>query len=84
MTVICLLLQLYVIAFFARIILSWFPLDPGGPMAAVFRVLHAITEPLLAPIRKILPPVRLGTMGLDLSPIVVLIGIQVFIGIICR
>ena len=73
---VCTLLQLYLLVLFARIILSWFPLSPGGVMTSVHSLLFTITEPLLGPIRRLLPPVRMGSMALDLSPIVVLIGIQ--------
>jgi YggT family protein len=41
------------------------------------RVLYSLTEPVLGPIRRVLPPMRLGGMGLDLSPIIVLIGLQI-------
>jgi YggT family protein len=71
------ILQAYVIVIFARVILSWFPITPGTPMASVARVLYAVTEPVLGPIRRVLPPMRMGGMGLDLSPIIVLIGIQI-------
>jgi YggT family protein len=46
----------------------------------VQRVLLRITEPVLAPIRSVLPPVRIGAMGLDLSPMIVIIVISVLIG----
>jgi YggT family protein len=70
-------LQAYVIVIFARVILSWFPITPGTPLASAARVLYAVTEPVLGPIRRVLPPMRMGGMGLDLSPIIVLIGIQI-------
>ncbi|HEX8919144.1 MAG TPA: YggT family protein [Chloroflexota bacterium] len=58
------------VAIFIRAILSWVAPQGGN---AVSRVLVDITEPVLAPIRRILPP--LG--GFDLSPIVAIILIQV-------
>jgi YggT family protein len=67
------LLNLYIIAVFGRVILSWFPLSPGGPMASVYSFLYTITEPVLGPIRRVLPP--LG--GIDLSPIVLLFAVQI-------
>ena len=70
------LLNLYILALFGRIILSWFPLDPNGPVASVYSFLYAITEPVLGPVRRMMPP--LG--GLDLSPIVVLFAIQILRG----
>jgi YggT family protein len=66
------LIQLYIFAIFGRIVLSWFPVSPGGPMAAIFSFLYRITEPVLGPIRRVIPP--LG--GFDLSPIIVIIALQ--------
>lgn len=79
MGILCTLAELYVIVIFARIILSWFPISPGGAMATVFSFLYTVTEPLLGPLRRLLPPVGVGGMGLDLSPIIALLVIQLFI-----
>ena len=80
MAVVCIALNLYLIALFARIILSWFPMEPGGALAGVVHALHLVTEPVLAPLRRALPPVRAGAMALDLSPIIVLILLQLIMG----
>jgi YggT family protein len=79
MALICWLLQLYVFVLLVRIVLSWFPLEPGGAMATVNGYLRAVTDPVLDPVRRLLP--RVGM--LDLSPLVVLIAIQVLQAIIC-
>ena len=79
----CNLLFIYLLLVFARIISSWFPVSPGSAMAGVFSFLYTVTEPVLGPIRRAIPPLRLGGMGMDLSPIVVIIGVQVLQGIIC-
>ena len=52
-----------------RVILSWVAPDPYNP---VVRIVVQITEPVMAPVRKLLPPMG----GFDLSPLVVLLGIQ--------
>jgi YggT family protein len=57
-------------AIFVRAILSWFPIDPHNP---VVMFLHEITEPILAPLRQVLP--RIGF--LDLSPLVAILLLQV-------
>lgn len=77
MRIVHLLLQLYVILLFGRIILSWFPITPGSAIEPVARFLYQVTEPVLGPVRRALPPLRMGGMGLDLSPLIVLVGIQV-------
>ena len=65
-----LLVNIYFFALLAMIILSW--IAPGSSNPAVY-LLYQITEPVMAPVRKILPPMG----GLDFSPIVVFILINV-------
>lgn len=76
------LIQLYVLLIFGRIILSWFPMSPGSALAPVNRFLFSVTEPVLGPVRRILPPVRMGAVGLDLSPFIVLVGLQILAGLV--
>ncbi|BAP15576.1 membrane protein [Alcanivorax sp. 97CO-5] len=52
-----------------RVILSWVAPDPYNPMV---RVIVQVTEPIMAPVRKMLPPMG----GFDLSPLIVLLGVQ--------
>ena len=83
MAILCLLLNLYLVAIIARILLSWFPLDPDGAMATVAGFLFMVTDPVLGPLRRVLPPVRIGAVGLDLSPTVAIIVIIVLTGFVC-
>ena len=57
-------------AIFIRVLLSWFPIDPHNPLVTV---LYEITEPILEPLRRVVP--RLGMF--DLTPMVAIILIQV-------
>ena len=79
MGLLCTALQLYIILIFARIVLSWFPVTPDTAMATVAGALITITEPLLGFVRRLVPPVRVGGMGLDLSPIIVVFGLQLVV-----
>ena len=83
MDVLCLLFQLYWLVVVARIVMEWIPISFDHPLARVRAVLRSLTEPVLAPLRAIIPPVRLGGMGLDLSPIVLLIGLSILSGVVC-
>jgi len=75
--IVCLLLTLYWFVLFARIISTWFP-APRSPMGRrVIEVLHDLTEPILSPLRRLIPPVRMGMAALDLSPIIVFIALGV-------
>jgi YggT family protein len=75
-TLLCYALTLFEFAVLGRIILSWIPMRPGSALAPVGEFLYRITEPVLGPIRRAIPPVRMGAMALDLSPIIVFLGIQ--------
>jgi YggT family protein len=75
---IAVILQLFLLCLFLRAVLSWFPTS-GGAMATVQRVLFTITEPVVAPVRSLLPPVRIGGMGLDLSFFIVMLVILVLL-----
>jgi len=81
--IICNLIGLYVLVIFVRIVLSWFPIDPDGPIATFHGLLHLLTEPVLGPLRRVLPSVPIGQIRLDLSPIIVLFGLQILRGAIC-
>ena len=64
-------LQIYQLILLARVLMTWIPnLDYSNPIA---RFLYQATEPALAPIRRALPPMG----GIDLSPLVVFLGISV-------
>ena len=63
----------------ARVILSFFALNPYGNsfLAKVKSVIFNITEPILAPLRKVIPLVNMGGGYLDLSPLVALILLSI-------
>jgi YggT family protein len=64
-----LLLNIYMFSIFIQVVLSW--INPGSYNPAV-SLIHSLNEPLLAPARRLIPPLS----GLDLSPVVVLLGLQ--------
>ena len=68
--VVALFLQLLAVAIFIRALLSWVSPDPRNP---IVQALDAVTEPILQPLRQVVP--RIG--GLDLTPIVAIIVLQV-------
>ena len=76
--------QLFLLCLLGRIVLSWFPPSGPGPLESIQQVLFRITEPVLGPIRRLLPPVRMGGMGLDLSPMIVFLVLQIIISAIPR
>ena len=69
-------LEVYVVVLFARALLSWFPVRPGTPLSSVNSALWRVTEPVLAPVRRVIPPMRTGNVGFDVSFLVVVIVMQ--------
>lgn len=69
-TVVCLIFWIVGFSIFIRAISSWFNVDPRAP---VMQVLYSITEPVIEPIRRIMP--RMGMM--DLSPLVAILAVYV-------
>jgi YggT family protein len=66
---ICIFTNIIIIAIIVRALLSWFNMDPRSPL---IQALNQITEPILEPIRRIMP--RLGMI--DLSPLVAILLLQ--------
>jgi YggT family protein len=62
LTFLSLLLRILWLGILVRVILSWFPVDPSNP---IIRIIWEITEPVLGPLRRVIP--RIGMF--DLSPL---------------
>jgi len=66
---ISLFINVFLFAILIQVIISW--VNPGG-YNPIIGLLNSITEPLLGPARRIVPPIS----GLDLSPMLVMIGLM--------
>lgn len=79
MALVCELLTVYLLILFARAVLSWFPIRPDSGLVTVIRVLDRIIDPVLQPIRRVVPP-----MGMfDMSYLVLVIAVLVIKSIVC-
>ena len=87
MSALCLLFDLAWWALVIWIVLSWVVsfgrLTEAHPVRTVYSTLSRGIEPVLAPIRRALPPLRIGGAGLDLSPLVLFVGIAILRGVVC-
>lgn len=79
-----LVLLLYFYAVFIWVILSWIRVSSVHPLGRVQVFLDRIIYPVILPIRRVIPPIRIGGGALDLSPIVLLIGIQLLRSLFSR
>jgi YggT family protein len=65
------LLGIYKWVIIAAALITWVSPDPRNPIVMILR---QVTEPVLAPARRLLPPWKTG--GLDFSPLIVIFAIQ--------
>lgn len=82
-----LILLLAVVLLIARFVLDWVQLlarnwRPRGLVLVFCEGLYSLTDPPLRAVRRVIPPLRLGQVMLDLSPIVLLIGISILRAIV--
>jgi YggT family protein len=76
------LLQIYFYAVLAWVILSWIRVSSMHPLGRVQHFLDRIVYPVILPLRRVIPPMRIGGGALDLTPIVLLIGIRILMSIL--
>jgi YggT family protein len=76
-------LRLYSYVLLLYVIFSWVPRPPDALVPFVLGV-RRLVEPVLAPIRRVLPPVRIGTVALDLSILVVFLLLRVVADVAMR
>jgi YggT family protein len=88
MHIICIVLYLYMFVLIASVVISWVaavrPLPYSGPARQVIDVIFAITNPVFRLVRGVLPPLPLGGVGIDLSPIIVFIVLSIVLAVVCR
>ncbi|MBM3694463.1 MAG: YggT family protein [Actinobacteria bacterium] len=83
MRFLCLALRAYALVVFARVVVEWVPVGDEHPVGRLRRGLRLVTQPVLAPLRALLPPVRLGSVALDLSPLVLILVLNLVAQVLC-
>jgi YggT family protein len=77
-------IEAYVVVLVVRALLSWIPMSQGSSLTSFSRAIEVVTEPVLKPVRRVIPPLRAGGMGIDVSFIVVLVGLEIVVYILHR
>ncbi len=77
-SVVELVLWLFILLLIVRFVMDWVQMfarswTPKGPALVLLEVVYSVTDPPIRAIRRLLPPIRIGGMALDLSPMIVLI-----------
>lgn len=67
------LIEILGFAILVRSLLSWFPVDPNGP---VVQLVAAITDPILEPLRRVIPPIGM----IDFTPLIAMVALFAIAG----
>jgi len=78
-------LWVFLLILFARMILSWVPVlvrdwQPRGPMLVAAEIVYSVTDPPLKVLRRVLRPVRIGNVMLDLA----FIGLAILVSLLMQ
>ncbi len=87
MSILVFVLRIYVLVLWGRFIVDWVRVlapqfRPKGAVLFLFEAIYTVTDPPLRAVRRVLPPLRLGQIALDLGLIVLLFGCSIAISIL--
>jgi YggT family protein len=76
------LISLYIYVLIGRLIFEYIRMfarnwRPTGLVLLIAEAIYTVTDPPLSALRRIIPPIRLGTVSLDLSFLVLILGLQI-------
>lgn len=80
--ILCIAISVFTLLLLIRVILSWAQVmglrsPMSGPGRALVDLLFDLTEPVLHPLRNMIPPIRAGAVGIDISIIVAFVALAV-------
>ncbi|MDO5629367.1 MAG: YggT family protein [Mobilicoccus sp.] len=80
-------LNLYLFVLIARVVVEWIQVfardwKPSGPFLVLVEGIYTLTDPPVRALRRVIPPLRLGAISLDLGFIVLFIGILLLISLL--
>ena len=86
-TILYLIVWLYLIVLLTRLVLDWVQVfarswRPRGPMLVIAETVYTLTDPPIKAVRRVLPPLRIGAVALDLGFLVLLVGVYVLLAIL--
>ncbi len=84
--IIWIILQVAIWLVIARFVVDWIQVlarqwRPSGVVAVICEVIYTVTDPPLRALRKVIPPIRLGQVMLDLSPMILIIVLVIAQGV---
>ena len=81
------LLWAFIALLWIRFIVDWVQVfarswSPGGPMLVLLEVVYSVTDPPIKALRRVIPPLRLGAVAIDLSFIIVLVAAYLLLNVV--
>ena len=78
------LLWIFIVLLWIRFIVDWVQVfarswSPRGPLLVVLELVYSVTDPPIRALRRLIPPLRIGSIALDLSFLIVLVGAYVLL-----
>jgi len=83
------LLWVFIALLWVRFVIDWVQVfarswTPTGPVLVALEVVYSVTDPPIRALRRVIPPLRLGSVALDLSFIIVLVGAYLLLTLVER
>lgn len=75
----CAFITVFIVVLVVRAVLSWFPLEQGGVLAQLSRVVADVTDWVVVPLRRVIPPVGM----FDVSFLVLVFGLFLLRRVVC-
>jgi len=81
------LLWVFIALLWIRFIVDWVQVfarswSPGGPILVLLEIVYSVTDPPIKALRRVIPPLRLGAVAIDLSFIIVLVGAYLLLNVV--
>ncbi len=70
--ILCWLVSLYIVVIIVTMVMSWFPLTSDGLAYDIYRWGRRVTDPVMMPVRKVIPPFG----GIDITPFLVIVVLE--------
>lgn len=82
-------LTLYMFVLIGRLVFDWVQVfsrnwEPTGPVLLIAESVYTVTDPPINFLRRFIPPLKIGQVALDLSFLVLIIGITILLGVLQR
>nr|WP_218913171.1 YggT family protein [Janibacter alkaliphilus] len=80
-------LYLYFLVLIGRLVLEWVQVfarewRPRGAVLVIAELIYTLTDPPLKALRRVIPPLRLGSISLDLAFLVLILGVSLLLSIV--